>query len=88
MALIEMQADLKQTNALLERLVKAVERILVEQYNVRYGHCAEAVVDPNPQVKETVEYASDKALVRQTLMKLAGVTQGEDEGEITQDEVE
>lgn len=79
MAFIEMQADLKQTNLLLERLTRALERILLEQYEVRYGHCAEPAPDPNPREKETVDYASDEATVKRELLKLAGQLKDDDE---------
>jgi hypothetical protein len=49
-----------------------MERILLEQYNVRLGHCAEPAVDPNPSEKPSVGYHTDRDTLREELKTLAG----------------
>lgn len=73
MAFIEMQADLARTNAMLERIARSLERILLEQYNVTYGHCAEQASDPSPKEQPTVQYATDEATTRARMIEAMGL---------------
>lgn len=78
MAWIELITDLKRTNALLERIARVGERLLLEQYGVQLGHTTEPAPDPQPSEKATVTYATDETLVRQKLEILAkGVEEGD-----------
>ena len=83
MALIEMQADLKLTNQLLERLVKVAERWMAETTRIRYGHTVEPIPNARPGEDESVAYASDEETVKRELVALAKKFRSEDE----QDEV-
>ena len=58
-----------------------MERLLLEQYSVRMGHCTERAPDPNPNEKPTVGYHTDEQTLREELKELAGypVEPGEDE---------
>jgi len=49
-----------------------MERLLLEQYSVRMGHCTERASDPNPQEKPTVGYHTDEQTLREELKTLAG----------------
>lgn len=64
MSFIELHPDLRLTNELLERLARAAERILLEQYGVRMGHTTEPATDPNPSEKPTIGYATDEETAR------------------------
>lgn len=66
-----MSADLKKTNELLERLVRAAERLLNEAYGVRYGHTLTPPEDFNPDSKESVSYATDEETFKQQLTQAA-----------------
>lgn len=72
MALIELHPQLKETNLLLERIAKALERTLLEEHHVALGHCAEPAVDPNPKEKPSVGYHTDEDTLREELKSLAG----------------
>lgn len=78
MAFIEMQADLKRTNELLERIARVGERLLLEQHNIRMGHCVEKAPDPNPSEKPTIDYATDEGLLRQELEEMVKGRMGEE----------
>jgi hypothetical protein len=49
-----------------------MERLLLEQYNVRMGHCTEKAPDPNPGEKPSVGYHTDEQTLREELKELAG----------------
>jgi hypothetical protein len=70
MAFIEMQADLKRTNELLDRIARVGERFLLEAYNVRMGHCIEKADDPNPKEKASITYATDEEMLKLELEEL------------------
>lgn len=72
MAIIQINADLAATNKILERLTRALERILLEAYDVKLGHCAEPAVDPNPSEKPSVGYHTDRDTLREEMMTLSG----------------
>ena len=73
MAFLEINADVKLLTAMLERIARVLERILLEAYNVRLGHCAEPVPDPDPKNPPTVEYATDEDLAREHLTEVISV---------------
>lgn len=80
MAFIELHPQLKQTNELLDRIAKVLERTLLEKHGVRMGHCAEKAADPHPEVEPTIAYHTDEDTLREDLKALAGhVTEEEDE---------
>lgn len=84
---LTLRADLKATNGLLERVARALERILLEQYNVTYGHCAEVAIDPAPKEQPTVQYATDEATARARMIEAMGLVRRMegDERELEQD---
>ncbi len=49
-----------------------MERLLLEQYNVRLGHCVEKAPDPHPEEKPSVAYHTDEDTLREDLKALAG----------------
>lgn len=67
MSLITINADFKAMNRMLERIACALERVLLEAYSVRLGHCAESIPDPNPANEASVAYATDEDLARDKL---------------------
>ena len=71
MALIEMNADLKKTNELLERLVKVAERWMAESTAIRYGHTTEPIEGARPGEDESVAYATDEETMKRELKALA-----------------
>ena len=79
MAIIEINPELKETNKILERLTRAVERFLLEAYNVRLGSCVEPAADPHPELESTVEYHTDTDTLREELKTLAGYAPPENE---------
>lgn len=79
MALIEIHPQLTQTNKVLERIAQALERALLEQYNVRLGHCVEPAQDPHPEVEPTVGYHTDEDTLKEDLKSLAGWREGDEE---------
>lgn len=60
-------------------MAQALERLLLEQYNVRMGHCVEAAPDPHPEVKPTIAYHTDEDTLREEMKTLAGWTEGSEE---------
>lgn len=79
MALIEFTGDLKRTNELLDRLARAAELFLLAQYQIRTGSTVGAMPDPSPREKESVDYASDEATLKDQLERLHAAV--EDDGE-------
>jgi hypothetical protein len=73
MALIELHPQLTQTNKILERIAKALERALLEQYGVRMGHCSEPAPDPSPDVEPSVAYHTDEDTLKSELEELRGL---------------
>lgn len=67
MAFIEVNADVKALVAVMERVARVLERILLEAYQVRLGHCAEPADDPDPGNLPSVAYATDDDLAREAL---------------------
>lgn len=53
-------------------MAQALERLLLEQYNVRMGHCVEKAVDPHPEVEPTIGYHTDEDTLREEMQTLAG----------------
>lgn len=78
MALIEIHADIKLLTAIMERIARALERLLLEAYAIRMGHCAEPARDEHPKVPPTVDYASDEDLVREKLIDLFALARQSD----------
>ena len=58
-----------------------MERLLLEEYGVSIGHCAEPAVDPNPKEKESIGYHTDADTLREELKELAGYNPPEGEAE-------
>ena len=56
----------------MERIAQALERLLLEQYNVRMGHCVEKAVDPHPELSPTIAYHTDEDTLREEMKELAG----------------
>ena len=56
--------------SVMERIARALERVLLEAYSVRLGHCAETLPDPNPANEPTIEYARDEDLAKDKLEEL------------------
>lgn len=54
-----MSPQLKETNGLLKRIAEALEQVVLHEYGIRLGHCAQKVDDPNPQDEPDVEYETD-----------------------------
>jgi len=51
---LDIQADLKRNNQLLERLTKVAEQLLYSAYGVRLGHVLDEQPNPSAQEKATV----------------------------------
>lgn len=83
MALIDVNPDLKRTNELLERIARVGEIIVLRQWGIRMGHCAERLDDPNPRVKSETTYTTDESALRQELID---VSQGRQPANIIDDE--
>lgn len=80
MALIELHPQLKETNQLLERIAKVLERWLLAEHGLALGHCAQPAVDPNPKEKPSVTYHTDEDTLREEMKTLAGWKErGDDE---------
>lgn len=73
MAFVEINADVKLLAAVMERIARVLERFLLETYQVKLGHCAEVLVDPNPSNAPTVDYATDEDLAREHLTEVISV---------------
>lgn len=78
MALIELHPQLSKTNEVLERIAKVLERLLLEQFRVRMGHCVEAAPDPHPELEPTIAYHTDEDTLKNDLLELAGRAEGEE----------
>jgi hypothetical protein len=85
MAFIQVQADLRETNRLLERLVRVGERFLLERYGIRMGHCTEPSFDRTGNGKESVPYAAEETPAW-PLLNNGGGTVEEEEGEVWMEE--
>jgi hypothetical protein len=85
MPLININADFKLLNKTLDRIARALERLLLEAYAVRLGHCAEALPDPNPKNEGGVAYATDEDWARRKLEDLALIAKDGGESDIEQD---
>lgn len=85
MAFIQVQADLREMNRLLERLVRVGERFLLERYGVQMGHCTEPPFNGKGNGKELVPYAAEKTAAWPRLNNLPG-TVDEGEGEVWMEE--
>jgi hypothetical protein len=73
MAFVEINADVALLNRNLDRIARVLERILLESYQVKMGHCAEPLADPDPSNKPTVDYATDEDLAREHLTEVIQV---------------
>jgi hypothetical protein len=73
MGFIEVNADVKLLTAMLERIARVLERILLEAYQIKMGHCAEPLADPDPKNPPTVDYATDEDLAREHLTEVIQV---------------
>lgn len=62
---------MKATNSLLKRIAEALELVVLYEYGVRIGHCAESLRDPKPHEKAAVEYETDESSVRSVLEQVA-----------------
>jgi len=54
----------------LERIAQALEIIVLHQYKVRLGSCAQAIEDPNPSEDPTLEYEDDLSSLKQMLQAI------------------
>lgn len=78
MALIELHPQLTETNKKLERIASVLERLLLEQFKVRMGHCVEPATDPHPELEPTIAYHTDEDTLKNDLLTLAGRGDEED----------
>ena len=86
MSLITINADFKQLVVVMDRIAKVLERILLEAYQIRMGHCSEPLADPNPKVAATVDYATDEGLVKEKLIDLFALARQRDlDSDVEQD---
>lgn len=88
MALIELHPQLSETNKLLERIARVLERWLLAEHGLALGHCAEPAVDPNPKEKPSVSYHTDEDTLREELKTLQGWRERGSEGEDEMEEEE
>lgn len=85
MALFNLQPQSKEALQLVERIARALEIIVLREYGIRIGHCAETVPDPHPHIKPEATYATDESAIRQELIDVA---KGRKPGNIIDDDDE
>lgn len=59
-----------------------MERLLLEQFNVRMGHCVQPAADPHPDVEPSIAYHTDADTLREDLKTLAGRPIPDDEDDL------
>lgn len=80
-----MHPELRETNRLLERVAQALEMIVLRQWGIRMGHCAERVPDANPNERPGVDYETDSSALKRELIDVA---KHRDPGRVIDDEEE
>lgn len=83
MSILEVHADLRRTNALLERLARCAEVAIHNVWGIRLGHINEPAPDANPQERESVGYANDPDTMKHELERLAGLASSTEDEDVS-----